>query len=227
MLAMKIVLLLGLVSLIRTRNVLIIGDSRTVGFGEQTLGFTVNRVDDKEYIIRDKAKSYGGDRIQLIAQSGAAYNTFQDHGNEVTGAVERVLRSTKEKKFVFIWLGVNDPNVDGTFNYYKSLTRLCKKCKFYAISVAGVADKFIRDWGYVDNEKIKQFNNGLRKKIKDARISNLKFKYILENEEPTRIFNKKLNRVTLEINDSTTDWAGLHFLKDGCEAVLNAILSCV
>ena len=221
----KILLILSLISLVSSANVVIIGDSRTVSFAYNIIGFDYTYHTDEygigSYIIGDNAKNFGGHSIKVIAEVGATYSTFQDPDKPVSHAVTRVLGSAKKGTVVLFWLGVNNPDVEGTFGYYKSVASHYVKCKFFAVSVTGVGPRCKT----ISNEQICYFNINLQNKIKKAHLSNLKYKSIIYNDDPTKIYNSHSSKVTFVINESTTDYYGLHYNTNGDRAILLAMLA--
>ena len=75
----------------------------------------------------------------------------------------------------------------------------------------------------MSNNSIKNFNSALRQKINSAGLSNLKYKSILLDDDPTKVAMN--GAVTLTINSSTTDTYGLHYYTNGYSAIVNAMLS--
>ena len=221
----KILLILSLISLVSTANVVIIGDSRAVSFAYNIIGFDYTYHNDVygtgSYIIGDNARNFGGHSIKVIAEVGASYSTFQDPNKAVTHAVQRVLGSAQKGTVVLFWLGVNNLNVEGTFGYYQSLANYYVKCKFFAVSVTGVGPRCKN----ISNEEIRTFNINLRNKIQKAHLSNLKYKSILNNDDPTQIYNSDSSKVTFVVTESTTDYYGLHYNINGDRAILLAMLT--
>ena len=59
--------------------------------------------------------------------------------------------------------------------------------------------------------------------INNARLSNLKYKSILLNDDPTRIVNN--GYMVLNVNAATTDAYGLHYKTEGYRAIFNAMIN--
>ena len=229
MLDMKILLLLALISLLSTKNVIIIGDSRTCMFAQETLGFEYSSPSTQKhgkYIIGEKAKYFEGHWIQDIAQSGATFDTFQGEGI-MKNAVDKILRTAQSGTVGLLFLGVNDLDVEKAYNYYVSLAEQCEQCKFYVVSVVGVAPKWEQTHSSraANNEKIKRFNVELKKKIRALNRKNLGYKNINHNRNPSKIINTDTNTITYRVKDSTTTIDGLHFNKEGGREILKAMLT--
>ena len=216
------ILLFALVALVSTKNIVLIGDSRTVGIGTHVLGFSLTGKATPEggrpNIISSAAKIYNGHAVKVVAQSGSHFATFVNNANAVSAGAIKVLGSSSSGTIVFLWLGVNRLDADATAGYYKSLANKFKKLKFYAISVTGVSSQSNRS-----NDKIKSFNTKMRSLLKNSGLPNLKYKSILLNDDPTKVAIK--DKVVLNIDTSTTDAKGLHYKTEGSKAILNAMLS--
>ena len=221
----KLILLIVLISFICTKNIVIIGDSRTCSVGYNRIGFSYTYHDDNylagSYIIGNKAIKYGDHKIKLIAEIGASSDTFQQPDKEVAKAVKKILSFSSSGTIVLLWLGLNDPDYSNTFNYYKSLANQYQHLTFYAISVTGVGPYS----PYFDNHKIKQFNQNLKDKIKTAGLSNLKYKSIVNNDDVTQIYNINSKDVTFTVTESTIDYYGIYYNRKGEREILLAMLA--
>lgn len=214
-----------LLSLVSSKNVVIIGDSRACGFAYYTLGIPYTYHNSVygtgSYIISDKWVNYGGHSIKVIAEVGASYATFTNKNKEVYKGVNKILGSSSDGTVVLMWLGVNNLDSASTFNYYKSLAQQYKGLKFYAVSVSGVSSKCTS----VSNNTIKTFNSNLKSKVNSAGLGNLKYKSILNSDNPLQIYNSSSGKVTFYITESTTDSYGLHYTGNGNRECLLAIIA--
>ena len=59
--------------------------------------------------------------------------------------------------------------------------------------------------------------------VKASGLSNLKYKNILQNNDPTKIVVG--GKVALTVDASTTDAYGLHYKTNGYKAIFNAMVS--
>ena len=218
-------LLFVLFSIISSKNVVFIGDSRVCGFAYDILGFDYtyhNAVyGSGSYIISEYAVKYGGHSNKVIAEVGASYYTFTTKSKAVYSGVHSILSSSAAGTVVLMWLGVNNPDSASTFNYYKSLAQQYKGLTFYAVSVSGVSSKCDE----ISNDTIRKFNNNLRTKVNGAGLKNLKYKSILNNDDPCQIYNSSSGKVTFKVLDSTTDYYGVHYTGNGDREVLLAMLA--
>ena len=216
------IFLFALIILASTKNIVLLGDSRSVGIGVHVLGFSLNNkaTSDvgRKIIISSGAKIFNGHSIKVVAQSGSHFATFVNTANTISIGATKVLNSSPSGTIVLLWLGVNRLDAGATASYYKSLANKFKKLKFYAISVTGVSSQSNRS-----NVKIKSFNAKMNSLLKNSGLPNLKYKSILLNDDPTKVAIK--NTVALNIDKSTTDAKGLHYKTDGSKAILNAMLS--
>ena len=218
-------ILFVLLALVSSKNVVIIGDSRACGFAYYTLGIQYTYHNSAygtgSYIISDKWVNYGGHSIKVIAEVGASYATFTNKNKEVYKGVNKILGSSSDGTVVLMWLGVNNLDSASTFNYYKSLAQQYKGLTFYAVSVSGVSSKCDE----ISNDTIRKFNNNLRTKVNGAGLKNLKYKSILNNDDPCQIYNSSSGKVTFKVLDSTTDYYGVHYTGNGDREVLLAMLA--
>ena len=94
--------------------------------------------------------------------------------------------------------------------------------EFYAVPFTGVSSK-AKD--KVLNIKIQRYNYGTKISIKNSLYSNLEYKNILKNDEPTLIFNKETNQVVFNVTEENTTDDGLYYNKVGYQEILKAILA--
>jgi hypothetical protein len=216
------ILLFTLIALASTKNVVLIGDSRAVGIGVYLFGFQYSHIAPSygtgSNIIGTSAKSYGGHSCKVVAETGASFATFVNTAKSVNKGVTTVLSGSASGTIVLLWLGVNNLNADSTGSYYKSLANKYKKLKFYVIPVTGVTSK-----SGISNASIKSFNSKLNSMVKSSGLSNLKYKNILQNNDPTKVAVN--GKVVLTVDASTTDAYGLHYKTSGYKAIFNAMVS--
>ena len=217
------ILFLIIIPIIFSKNVVIIGDSRACGFAYDILGipYTYHNAvyGTGSYIISEKAKSFGGHSIKVIAEVGASSYTFTNSAKKVYNGVHTTLRSSSQGTVVLLWLGVNNLDSGHHFNYYKSLAQQYTKLQFYGVSVTGVSSK-----ADVTNRDIKSFNSNLQTKIKNSAISNLKYKSIV-TDNVCQIYNSSNGKVTFTVTESTTDSYGVHYTSKGDRECLLAMLA--
>ena len=217
----KIFLLFILIVSASTKNVVLIGDSRSVGIAVYLMGFDYTTktayYGNGSNIVGLTPRIYGSHSVKTICETGASYATFNSKAI-LSDGVHKALGGSSAGTVVLMWLGVNGLNSEGTFNYYKSLASKYSKLKFYAISLTGVDSSKSN----ISNNTIKTFNTNLSNKIKSAGLSNLKYKSILYNNDPTKVGT---NSVSLAITSSTTDIYGLHYYTSGYRVIFNTMLS--
>ena len=210
--------------LISSKNVVIIGDSRICGMGAYVFGFDYTWHNQYygtgSYMITTNPKAYGGHNVKVIAEVGASYYTFTNAGKEVYKGVYNILNASTKGTVVLMWLGVNNLDSGSTYNYYYSLAKQYKSFTFYAVSVTGVSSK-----SDISNDTIKRFNSNLKSKVSYSGLSNLKFKNILYNENPTQIYNSSSGKITFKVTDGTTDSYGIHYFADGYREIFYAMVA--
>ena len=216
-------LLLVLIASSSAKNLVFIGDSRTVGIAVYLFNYdfyeVTNYYGTGTNVVGTTARTYQGHSVKAIAETGASYSQFTNANKAVYKGIHTALSASTSGTIVLLWLGVNGLNDNGTFQFYKNLASKYKKLTFYAISITGV----VESKSGMSNSSIKRFNSALKQKINSAGLSNLKYKSILLNDDPTRV---AINGATvLTINTSTTDTYGLHYYTNGYSAIVNAMLS--
>ena len=202
------ILMITLLSVsITSKDIILLGDSRFCGIAYSLMGFKYTKV-TKYYgtgsnIISPNSKNYAGHNIKVIAEVGASYYSFTK--SDLSNGVKKILGNAKQGSFVLLWLGVNNLNSEPTFDYYKNLALQYKNLKFYAISVTGVVQSIVKS---ISNDTIRKFNLNLKNNIHSSKIPNLKYKSILNNENPVEIAMD--GKVVGTINSSTSR-DGLHY----------------
>ncbi len=216
-------LFLALIAFASAKNLVFIGDSRTVGIAVYLFKFdfyeVTNYYGTGTNVVGLNAVTYQGHSVKAIAETGASYSQFTNPNKAVYRGIHTALSNSASGTIVLLWLGVNGLNDNATFQFYKNLASKYTKLKFYAISITGV----VESKSGMSNNSIKNFNSALRQKINSAGLSNLKYKSILLNDDPTKVAMN--GAVTLTINSSTTDTYGLHYYTNGYSAIVNAMLS--
>jgi len=215
------ILVFTLITLISTKNIVLIGDSRSVGIAAYLFGFGYTTA-TKSYgngsnIIGTTAKNYNGYSCKVVAETGASFATFANAAKAVNKGVTKILGNSSSGTAVLLWLGVNNLNAEATGSYYKRLANQYKKLKFYVIPVTGCTPK-----SGISNTQIKNFNSRLNSIVKNSGLSNLKYKNILLNNDPAKVAVK--GKVVLTIDSSTTDVYGLHYKTSGYKAIFNAMV---
>ena len=209
---MNKLILLVLISVVFSRNVILIGDSRYVGMAVYLMNFpystTTPYYGTGTNIRSTSPRTYNGDSFQVTAQVGAAAGTFtssKDLLNSVNNQLKRAAKGTN----VLIWLGINNVNSDeATYKYAIGLAQKHSTLNFYVISITGVNGQKVPS---ISNKKVQSFNAKLKSKINSSRLPNLKYKSILNgNDVNTILVNGQPVHI---LNYMTGD--GLHYTKDG------------
>ena len=216
----KILLISLLIIIVSSKQIILLGDSRFCGIAYNLMGFKYTKV-TKSYgtgsnIISSSSKNYAGHNIKVIAEVGASYNSFSK--SDLSNGVKKILGNAKSGAIVLLWLGVNNLNSGSTFDYYKKLAHQYKNLKFYAISVTGVVQSIVKS---ISNDTIRKFNSNLKNKIHSSKISNLKYKSILNKGNPIEIVsNGKITKI-----NSSNSRDGLHYSSVLYKAIFYAMIS--
>ena len=216
----KILLISLLIIIVSSKQIILLGDSRFCGIAYNLMGFKYTKI-TKSYgtgsnIISSSSKNYAGHNIKVIAEVGASYNSFSK--SDLSNGVKKILGNAKSGAIVLLWLGVNNLNSGSTFDYYKKLALQYKNLKFYAISVTGVVQSIVKS---ISNDTIRKFNSNLKNKIHSSKISNLKYKSILNKGNPVEIVsNGKITKI-----NSSNSRDGLHYSSVLYKAIFYAMIS--
>ena len=216
----KILLISLLIIIVSSKQIILLGDSRFCGIAYNLMGFKYTKV-TKSYgtgsnIISSSSKNYAGHNIKVIAEVGASYNSFSK--SDLSNGVKKILGNAKSGAIVLLWLGVNNLNSGSTFDYYKKLALQYKNLKFYAISVTGVVQSIVKS---ISNDTIRKFNSNLKNKIHSSKISNLKYKSILNKGNPIEIVsNGKITKI-----NSSNSRDGLHYSSVLYKSIFYAMIS--
>jgi hypothetical protein len=216
----KILLISLLIIIVSSKQIILLGDSRFCGIAYNLMGFKYTKI-TKSYgtgsnIISSSSKNYAGHNIKVIAEVGASYNSFSK--SDLSNGVKKILGNAKSGAIVLLWLGVNNLNSGSTFDYYKKLALQYKNLKFYAISVTGVVQSIVKS---ISNDTIRKFNSNLKNKIHSSKISNLKYKSILNKGNPIEIVsNGKITKI-----NSSNSRDGLHYSSVLYKAIFYAMIS--
>ena len=216
----KILLISLLIIIVSSKQIILLGDSRFCGIAYNLMGFKYTKV-TKSYgtgsnIISSSSKNYAGHNIKVIAEVGASYNSFSK--SDLSNGVKKILGNAKSGAIVLLWLGVNNLNSGSTFDYYKKLALQYKNLKFYAISVTDVVQSIVKS---ISNDTIRKFNSNLKNKIHSSKISNLKYKSILNKGNPIEIVsNGKITNI-----NSSNSRDGLHYSSVLYKAIFYAMIS--
>jgi hypothetical protein len=217
------ILLLTLIAFVSTKNFVFIGDSRTVGIAVYLFNYgyyeTTQYYGTGTNVVGTNAVTYQGHSVKAVCETGASYIQFVNTQKAVYKGMHKALSESASGTQVILWLGVNGLDATGTFNLYKNLANKYRSLRFNAISITGV----VPSKAGISNDRIKSFNDKLKSMINNARLSNLKYKSILLNDDPTRIVNN--GYMVLNVNAATTDAYGLHYKTEGYRAIFNAMIN--
>lgn len=212
---------LCLLSLIISKHVVLIGDSRFVGMANLLMGFSystiINSGGTGSNIRSTSARSFDGHSIQVTAQVSASSYTFKS-GTDIYKSVHYQLKNSVAGTVVLLWLGINDTNaVQSTIDFYKNLAKAYPTLIFKAVSVTGVNQS--KTW--IKNDSVKNFNSQLQAKVKSAGCSNLSYVSILSGTDVNTIIagGKKVAIVNYMSGD------GLHYTKEGYSFLWKAMKS--
>jgi len=159
---MKIVVIFMWFAFTFSKNIILIGDTRTYLMAANLFGFPLT---PKSIIKNENPFRYRGHNIYVIAKKGAsAMNFATSSGDLYTETHERIrkISSGSSETLVFLCLGINSiRNIMGTSKLYIGFANAHKRAKFYAISMAGVNEDIIKNRYDIKNNQISTFNKKL------------------------------------------------------------------
>ncbi len=212
-------LLLTLLSLVVSKNIILVGDSRYVGMATSLMGFSYSTIKNNggtgTNVRSTSPRSYAGHSFQVTAEVSASSYTFKST-SEIYISLHTQLKTATAGTIVLLWLGINDCSaVASTYSFYSGLAQKYPKLTFYAMSITGVNES--KTW--IKNSSARSFNTQLSEKISNGRISNLKYKSILNGNDPNTILvdGKPISIV----NYMTAD--GLHYKTEGYKYLWKAM----
>ena len=141
---MNKLILLVLISVVFSRNVILIGDSRYVGMAVYLMNFPYTKTTPYygtgTNIRSTSPRTYSGDSFQVTAQvvAAAQFTSSRDLYNSVNEQLKRAAKGTN----VLIWLGINNVySDDATYKYAVGLAQKHSTLNFHVISITGINEK--------------------------------------------------------------------------------------
>ena len=176
---MKIIVVFMWFTFVFSKNIILIGDSRTYLMATQLFGFSFT----PDTSIKSKTPvSYQGHSIYVTAKGGARVYDFVS--GDLYNSMHEQIRNASPGTLVFFWLGINNiRNFVDTRNLYVGLAQTYKHVKFYAFSVAGVNEARLKNIHEAKNNQVLMFNLQLSNLIRDnkANTPHLVFKSIMKD----------------------------------------------
>jgi hypothetical protein len=203
-----------------SKDLIIIGDARIQEMSEVLMNVGYSEYDYRystyNFLMTENPVSYEGYNLEIIAVDqntlehllGVAqpYNTVHDK-----------LKKAKEGTSVLLSIGFqNLEDYNDIFIFYGKLADKYPKLNFYVVSIIGVNDD---DPKSTINTNIKDFNKKVEKRIEIVGFTNLYYKNILYNNDPSQIV---VDNEVINIFDYSTDSAG--FFKNGYIKIFKALV---
>ena len=200
-----------LFSLVASKNIILVGDSRFVGMATSLMGFSYSTIKNEggtgTNVRSTSPRKYSGHSIQVTAQVSASSYTFSS-GSEVYISLHTQLKTAEPGTIVLLWLGINDCGaVSSTYSFYATLALNYPKLNFIALSITGVNES--KTW--IKNSSVRNFNKELSERITYSGIYNIQFKSILNGDDPNSIM---LDGRIFPISNFLT-YDGLHYMREG------------
>ena len=206
---MKIVFIFMCFALTFSKNIILIGDSRTYLMATQLFGFPST---PDSSIKSTTPVYYQGHSIYVTAKGGARVYDFVS--GDLYNSMDEQMRKAPSGTVVFLWLGINNINnfVD-TRNLYVGFAEKYRNVKFYAFSVAGINEVAMQNLHDAKNNLVSEFNSQLSNLIRENRVNtpHLVFKSIMKDP----LTFKSGQNILQYLYD------GIHFNKDGSQIIFN------
>ena len=117
-----------------SKNIILIGDSRTYLIATQLFGFPLT---PDSSIKSTTPVYYQGHSIYVTAKGGARVYDFVS--GDLYNSMDEQIRKAPSGTVVFLWLGINNiNNIVDTRNLYVGFAEKYRNVKFYAFSVSGI-----------------------------------------------------------------------------------------
>jgi len=206
---MKIIFIFMLFALTFSKNIILIGDSRTYLMATQLFGFPSTR----DCSIKSKTPiSYYGHSIHVTAKGGARVYDFVS--GDLYNSMHEQIRKAPHGTLVFLWLGINNiRNFVDTRNLYVGLAQKYKHVKFYAFSVAGLNETKMLNKHDAKNNLVLIFNLQLSLLIKQNKAYTPHLVYKSFMKDPVTF--KTGQNILQYLED------GIHFNAKGSKIVFN------
>ena len=206
---MKIIFIFMWFALTFSKNIILIGDSRTYLMATQLFGFPST---PDSSIKSTTPVYYQGHSIYVTAKGGARVYDFVS--GDLYNSMDEQMLKAPSGTVVFLWLGINNINnfVD-TRNLYVGFAEKYRNVKFYAFSVAGINEVAMQNLHDAKNNLVSEFNSQLSNLIRENRVNtpHLVFKSIMKDP----LTFKSGQNILQYLYD------GIHFNKDGSQIIFN------
>ena len=206
---MKIVFIFMWFALTFSKNIILIGDSRTYLMATQLFGFPST---PDSSIKSTTPVYYQGHSIYVTAKGGARVYDFVS--GDLYNSMDEQIRKAPSGTVVFLWLGINNiNNIVDTRNLYVGFAEKYRNVKFYAFSVAGINEVAMQNLHDAKNNLVSEFNSQLSNLIRENRVNtpHLVFKSIMKDP----LTFKSGQNILQYLYD------GIHFNKDGSQIIFN------
>ena len=218
---MNKVLIFILISFSISKDLILVGDSRV-----REIANVLLEVEDRAYYenIRVSIQQY----YSPITTDPVPYEDFNIQvtttqlikhlvsGSDAVNLLHNQLKSAKPGTNVLLNIGIDDLDLlDSIIIFYGKLADKYIKLNFYVVSVIGVDETKIN----IENSKVIEFNKIIQNRILEVEFSNLKYKDILYNEDPTKIV---LDGKPVDLFKYSTDGKG--FFRTGLTKIFQAFV---
>ena len=200
-----------------SKDLIIIGDARIQEMSEVLMNVGYSEYSYQyfpyTFLMTENPVSYEGYNLEIIAVNQRTLNHLLGAAQPYN-AVHDKLKKAKEGTSVILSIGFQNLNdYNNIFIFYGKLADKYPKLNFYVVSIIGVNNDD------TTNTNIKDFNKKVENRIEIVGFSNLHYKNILYNNNPSQIV---VDNEVINIFDYSTDSAG--FFKNGYIKIFKALV---
>ena len=217
---MKNILCFILIGFIVAKNLILVGDKRFVEIAQNLIGIDeMNQFtyyySYRYYLSNKEPISYKGFNIQVTGVTSDIFDSIYNDAPK-SSLTEQLSKAAKGTN-VLLNLGIqNLKEFNNIVNLYGKLADKFTNLNFYIIPILGVNESIERN---IKNKDIKEFNMKIENRIKLAEFTNLKYKDILKDYDPTQLI---LNDEAIDLNNYSSD--GIGFFNSGYNKIFQAMV---
>ena len=217
---MKKILCFILLGFIVAKKLILVGDLRFSEIAQNIMGINEFHkfsygIWDRNYLSNKEPIFYQGFNIQVTIVSYSIFDSIFKYAPRAT--LNEQLSKAEEGSNVLLNLGIQNLNkFNQIMDLYGKLADKYTNLNFYVIPILGVNESIEKD---IKNKDIKEFNMKIENRIKLAEFTNLKYKDILKDYDPTQLV---LHNEVIDLNNYSSD--GIGFFKNGYYKIFPAMV---
>lgn len=218
----KIIIIGLLLSVVISKDLIIVGDTRPYKMAQILFKYDVpSKIDEFTMgakFVSSEPKIFRGYNVNFVTQ--CSYPPMKFSSGEISKELNNTLNKAKNGTDVLLMFGLSsNMNPFSAYKFFVEIAQKYPQLNFHVISTIGIDEK-ISTW--TSNSYIKSNNLIIQKKINEDTTtpSNLKYKNILVDDDPTQIFSTgKFVKITNYLVDRMN-----FFNKEGNSLIFNAMV---